>query len=158
MGVFSFVQLDIKNNIQVIHSIFFEVVALTTIYQGVRTVYSERPEQCSTLEQLVHSEQITREGRHDGIGCLRRLVRSDNPTFLVRSNDLKTYPVVYYSLAGRSRIQGQMNTRRRRPASGAPTTLCSSINTTSQCGRLSTSAPSKPFPPHANTDAKFRWR
>lgn len=56
VGVFSFVQTDIKNNIH-----------------GVRTTYNSNQDECRTLEKLVHSE-VDDQHKH-GTGCLRRLLR-----------------------------------------------------------------------------------
>ncbi|KAL5530953.1 hypothetical protein ACEPAG_3829 [Sanghuangporus baumii] len=56
IGIFSFVQADIKGNIH-----------------GVRTVFTSKPQECHTLERLVQSEQGYRS-KH-GTGCLRRLLR-----------------------------------------------------------------------------------
>ncbi|KAH8111774.1 glycolipid transfer protein [Phellopilus nigrolimitatus] len=56
VGVFSFVQADIKSNIH-----------------GVRTTYTSRPDTCHTLEKLVHSE-VDDHNKH-GTASLRRLLR-----------------------------------------------------------------------------------
>ncbi|KAI5120183.1 hypothetical protein M0805_002651 [Coniferiporia weirii] len=56
VGVFSFVQADIKSNIH-----------------GVRTTHASNPDGCSTLEKLVHSE--ANDHTKHGTASLRRLLR-----------------------------------------------------------------------------------
>ncbi|THH05699.1 hypothetical protein EW145_g4613 [Phellinidium pouzarii] len=56
IGIFSFVQADIKSNIH-----------------GVRTTYNSNPNECYTLEKLVHSE-VDDHKKH-GTASLRRLIR-----------------------------------------------------------------------------------
>lgn len=74
--MFSFVQADIKSNIHVCPAAVLSPFLLAKFdftIQGVRSTFTSKPEQCQTLETLVHSEADA--SHKHGTGCLRRLLR-----------------------------------------------------------------------------------